>query len=206
MATINVPNIFGPVNDYVEDFVNNFSSQWGILNSEGISFTGFGASLIGAVQSMYSLNYNKQMAVADFPVEQGGFASYNKVEMPANPIIVLNFMGNVSDREQFINAIDVATKSTDLYTIITPEITYVNYTIEKYNYSRSAARGKTLISIQLYLKEIRQVSQQNPNNSGGAINGSNNPTNSGSQSNGQVQSSAASSQDTNNFNNQAVGG
>ena len=66
--------------------------------------------------------------------------------------------GSESDRTYFLNAIDAATKSTDLYSVVTPEVTYINYTISKYNYSRRAAKGATLLMVEIHLVEIRQVS------------------------------------------------
>jgi len=49
-------------------------------------------------------------------------------------------------------------KSVDFYSVVTPEITYINYSIEYYNYQRRNDRGATLLVIELGLKEIREVS------------------------------------------------
>lgn len=112
---------------------------------------------IGSMLSTYSLDYVKETKISDFPVEKGKFAAYNKVEMPANPKVRINFQGSEKDRAAFINQIDKACKSTDLYSVVTPEVTYIDYSIETYNYSRSAANGVNLYTIDLSLKEIRQV-------------------------------------------------
>jgi hypothetical protein len=150
--------------------------RWGIFDSDGaqlgLNITGSTTTLqsIGntlldqltgnsmPVLSTVGFDFLKEMKVSDFPVEQGGFASYNKVEMPANPTVTLAFAGSESDRTAFLAAIDAATKSTNLYNVVTPEVNYINYTIERYRYSRRAYKGATLLLVDVTLKEIRQVS------------------------------------------------
>ena len=119
-----------------------------------------GALGLTTTTSTNSIEYDKAMRVSDFPVERGGFASYNKIEMPATPVVSLCYDGNESARTSLLNAIDKAVKSTDLYSVVTPEVTYIGYTIERYNYQRRAERGTTLLIVELFLKEVRQVSAQ----------------------------------------------
>lgn len=146
-------------------------TRWGIFDSAGnplgdtSKFTGLtnsalSAAGLGSTLSTGSVDYSKEMKVSDFPVEKGSFASYNKVETPATPALVLCFSGSENDRRNFLDAIDKATKSTNFYSVVTPEVTYVNYSIESYDYSRRAERGATLLMVQLRLKEIREVSAQ----------------------------------------------
>lgn len=144
-------------------------NRWGVYDSKGKAlgdpsqFTGLTGGAIqalglGDTYSTNSIDFSKETRVSDYPLERGGFAQYNKVEMPANPLVVLCLDSNESGRRQFLEAIDKATLSTDLYSVVTPEVTYINYTIERYNYSRRSERGATLLTVELTLKEIRQVS------------------------------------------------
>jgi hypothetical protein len=110
-----------------------------------------------AVLSTFGFDYMKEMVVSDFPVEGGSFASYNKVEKPGNPVVTLALAGSVSDRTTFLNAIDAATKSINAYSVVTPEITYSNYTLERYRYQRRAERGATLLMVEVSLKQVRGV-------------------------------------------------
>jgi hypothetical protein len=105
-----------------------------------------------------SVDYAKETRVSDFPLERGGFAAYNKVELPATPIVTLRYTGNENNRKEFLAQIEAACKSTELYNVVTPEVTYLNYSIERFDYERRAARGTTLLEVWIYLKEIRQVS------------------------------------------------
>lgn len=140
-------------------------TQWGIFDSKGNQLGASGdengiiqSIIVGSVLSTNAFEFVKETRISDFPVEQGGFANYNKVEMPANPVVTLALAGSEIDRTSFLNEIAAACVSTELYSVVTPEVTYVNYSIERYNYVRRAERGATLLLVEISLKEIRQVS------------------------------------------------
>jgi hypothetical protein len=148
------------------------SPQWGIFPSvtTSSSFAGttsttnvlgnaLGASSDStAVLSTYDVTYIKEMRISDFPIERGGFASYNKVEMPGNPKVTLILNGTEDDRAAFLTAVDAACKSTQLYSVVTPEATYMNVSLETYTYPRTAIKGANLLIVEISLKEIRPVS------------------------------------------------
>lgn len=138
------------------------SSQWGIFNSAGESLGNPDNFLnvigIGSTLSTGGVDYSKETRVSDFPIERGSFASYNKVEMPATPKVTLCFGGSESDRRAFLEAVDAACKSTELYSVVTPEVTYIDYSLEKYDYQRRSNKGATMLMVEITLKEIRQVS------------------------------------------------
>lgn len=144
-------------------------TRWGIYDSKGkalgdpSTIGGVAGALmdsagLGSMLSTVAVDYSKETKVSDFPVERGSFASYNKVEAPSNPVVTLTVAGGESARRTFLEAIDKASKSTDLYSVVTPEKTYINYNVERYNYQRRNSRGTTLIIVEIALKEIRQVS------------------------------------------------
>ena len=186
MAVINFPNFLGPAVNAFEEFVTNFSAQWGIFDENGNSFTGLGQSFIGAIQSVETLGYNKSTMVSDFPVENGGFASYNKVEMPGLIAVTLSITGGSSDRTQFITEIERAINETSLFTVTTPEIQYLDYTIERYNYIRTSRKNVTMLSVELFMKQIRQVSVFTTANGNNIVNPTN-PSSSSVREGGQVQ-------------------
>ena len=144
--------------------------QWGIYDSNGKPLTDTGLSgASGVVLSAMGLqpilstvgvDYSKEVRISDFPIEQGSFASYNKVELPAEPLVTMSYDGSIEKRTAFLNALDTATKSTGLYSVVTPEVKYINYSISRYSYSRYANKGLTLIIVNIWLKEIRQVTPQ----------------------------------------------
>ena len=146
-------------------------TQWGIFDSQGnqLGILANGNSLFQSltvlvvgggppVLSNNATEFSKETKISDFPVEEGSFANYNKVEMPANPTVTLALTGSEPDRTAFLNLINAACTSTELYSVVTPEVTYYNYSVERYNYVRRAERGATLLLVEISLKEIREVS------------------------------------------------
>jgi hypothetical protein len=145
-------------------------TEWGIFDAAGNQLgadpqnLGLGAALLtgitgaGPVLSTFDFDYVKETRISSYPLEAGSFANFNKVEMPANPVVTLALAGNEDDRAAFLNAIDAACKSTDLYMVVTPEVVYLNYSLERYRYARKAARGATLIVVDISLEEVREVS------------------------------------------------
>lgn len=141
-----------------------FQSQtrWGIFDESGapIFNTATFDLLSSNSLSTYGVDYSKETKVSDFPIEGGSFASFNKVETSAAPVVTLIFSGSESDRASFINTIDAACKSQNLYSIATPEVTYINYSIARYGYQRRNDHGANIYIVEIGLMEIREVSAQ----------------------------------------------
>lgn len=146
-------------------------AKWGIYDAEGnaladpASITGFAGGLldsfgIGPMQSTVSVDYSRETRIADFPVEGGLIASYNKVLAPCVANVTLAVSGDQSARARFLTAIDIATITRDLYDVITPEKTFIGYAIEKYDYQRRAENGIGCIAVNLTLRQVRQVAAQ----------------------------------------------
>lgn len=141
-------------------------TKWGIYDQNGIPIGGTSSSLWSGVASIFGgpilstnhVEYRKETKVSDFPTEGGRFATYNKVELPSQPMVALAMSGSESQRSQFLTAIDTAVKTTDLYSVVTPDATYINHTLERYNYSRRTQRGANMLVVEIFLKEARDVS------------------------------------------------
>ena len=148
--------------------------QWGIFDSDGnqvgiapnsqSALQAIGSTLLsqltGSSQPSLStgdMEYVREGRISDFQIEQGSFASYNKVQMPANPTVTLILQGSANDRTYLLDALEAACISTDLYSVVTPEYVYVNYSVERFSYQRRPQRGVTLLVVEVVLKEIRPV-------------------------------------------------
>ena len=169
--------------------------QWGIFDAQGNQLginSNTTPSILSVLEgssvptlSTYGFDFVKEMVVSGFPTEGGGFANYNKVEQPATPVVTLILDGSSGYRTNFLNAIDAACKSTNLYSVVTPEVTYVGYTMERYTYARRAQRGASLIIVDISMKESRSVmatfttsivAPQNPTSTPQVNNGMTQPT------------------------------
>jgi len=101
--------------------------------------------------------------VVSAPIEEGSFASYNKVESPLEIKVTLGLSGSTSDLQ---NALDSLTKyagSTDLVNLVTPTAEYESLNLERFDYSLKREIGRGALYVSLSLKEIKQVQSEYTN-------------------------------------------
>lgn len=122
--------------------------RWGIFDSAGAP--------IASYDSVYSVHYDNDSKISDYPVEQGGFSSYNKVETPFDAVVALNCGGNDARRSAFQVAIEAARKSLQLYSVLTPEFTYLSCNITGIGFSRECTDGAYIVKAILRVREVRQ--------------------------------------------------
>lgn len=123
--------------------------QWGIFDEDGQPvITG---------DSVLSFEYAKDSKVADFPIENGGFESYNKVETPADCKIVFAIGGTTAQRSDFLQYMRDAITSLDLFFCVTPDISYGDMNIIHYDYRRTVESGVQLMAVDIWLREIREA-------------------------------------------------
>lgn len=138
---------------------------WGILDPAGNPIY---APAEGGTLSVLSFGFERSMNVSDFPVEAvanstngSGFASYNKVYQPANPILTMALSGTESEKTAFLAAVDLACQTTQLYNVATPDAIYSApggaYTVSQYRYRRSAVQGATMLMVEISLVQVFQV-------------------------------------------------
>lgn len=116
--------------------------------------------LIAQADSVIDFAYRNEWRVSSFPVQRGSFANYNKVNNPYEVMIRMTKGGSKDDRTKFLEAIDTAAGSLDLYDVVTPEKTYTNANITRYDYRREARNGAYMLIVDIGLIEVRQVTAQ----------------------------------------------
>lgn len=102
------------------------------------------------------LDYRKDFRVPDYPIEEGGFATYNKVATPFENRVVLAKSGTLDERSDLLQVLEDMVASLNLYTIVTPEFTYVDVNLIGLSIYR-APRNVQMLSIELTFTEIRIV-------------------------------------------------
>lgn len=105
--------------------------------------------------SVLSLDYKKEYNLADYPMENGAFQTYNKVATPYDVKITMTKGGTIADRETFLQKAEDIVASLDLYDVVTPEHKYLNANIARYDYRRTSTNGVTLLTVDFWLSEIR---------------------------------------------------
>lgn len=114
--------------------------------------------------SFRTFNFKNEWSVTDAPTEDGGFASYNKVNNPYELTVRLTKSGSRRDRTEFLEKLDAIARSLDLYKLVTPERTYLSLNVIRYEIRRDEARGAYwLAEVDVYFREIRSVTSEYTN-------------------------------------------
>lgn len=122
---------------------------WGIYDTAG--------ALALDPDSIAAFEIMREFRVPDFPVEAGGFASYNKVATPAEIRVTVTKGGSDADRLAFLDTVKALVESLDLFDIVTPDSTFSKRNITRYDYRRTSDRGATLLTVELTATEIREA-------------------------------------------------
>ena len=122
-------------------------TRWGVFTAAGVP--------IALADSVLSVEYSREFRISNYPVEQGGFASYDKVATPFEPRVVLAKGGTDDDRATFLKALDAACGSTDLYDVVTPDTIYHNANLIRVDFKRTRESGVGLLTVDLHLMEVR---------------------------------------------------
>jgi hypothetical protein len=120
--------------------------QWGV-------FLG-GAPVITA-DTVTTFGYQQDWAVSDYPIEGGGFESYDKVNVPFRTEVQFTSGGSLANREALLASIAAIADTLTLYDVVTPEAVYSSVNVEHYNYRRTSSNGLGLMVVTVGLLEIR---------------------------------------------------
>lgn len=124
--------------------------------------------------------YKQYYETSDYPVQDGSFASYNKVATPFETVVRMAKSGaglqNVltsnplasggggsaqQARARFLAQLDSIIGTLILYEIRTPEKTYQNCNVLGYEIVRDGVEGAFFLTeVDLYFREIRQATAQ----------------------------------------------
>lgn len=111
--------------------------------------------------SVLDFGYRNEVDIPDFPIQDGSFANYNRVNLPYEASVRLSKGGSEEDRRNFLNQIDTLMTSLKLYRIITPEKVYFNVNPVRFELIRRGAGGAYFLTeVDLFFREIRTVTPQ----------------------------------------------
>lgn len=145
------PGFVGAVVDLViQDALSilglGFEQEWGLF------LDGFPAV---TAESVVSFEFKKGYSIADYPVEEGSFESYNKVQRPFDVRLRFSTGGTTADRQDLLESIDAICDSLDLFDAVTPESTYESLNPISYSYRRSAGSGLGLLIVDVFCEQVR---------------------------------------------------
>lgn len=136
--------------DFIQRKLGTYVNDWRIL-----PMSSGGGTL--SFDSMLSVDIKAENQVVQEAVEQGSFASYNKLASPTEIRVKLAKSGYDYDKQAFLKTLDKYCEGTDLLKLVTPSASYSGYNLESYAYMRDDTSGAQLLTVELVLKEVRQV-------------------------------------------------
>lgn len=122
--------------------------QWGIFDNDVHHPVLVGDAVVAQSPSA-------EAHVPDYPIENGGFQSYNKVQLPKEVVLSIAKGGTIAERQAFVKAIDDLRTSLTLYSVIAPDTTLRNMNVVGARWDRTAREGAQLIVADIRLREIR---------------------------------------------------
>ncbi|MDE2434741.1 MAG: hypothetical protein KGM49_00640 [Sphingomonadales bacterium] len=126
----------------------NRGNKWGIYTA--------GGKLALEADTIVAVGFDGEYRIADFPIEEGGFESYDKVALPFETRVVMTKGGDRAARQEFLTALDDLRSDLKLYNVVTPERTYLNVNVARVSLDRTREQGAGLVTIEVRLREIRQ--------------------------------------------------
>lgn len=157
LSAISSGNIFSIIN-------STLSPGYGIYLKSG-------ASALNPT-SFLGIEYGADASVVSAPIEQGSYSSFNKVKRP--PVIRVlftlegwtGFSGTIpnltnfslTSRSDMLAALDEMVATADVYDIETPDTTYEDYDLARYNY-RTSDRDVTLLTVEAIFQSVLQSAE-----------------------------------------------
>lgn len=124
--------------------------KWGVYNAAGAE--------VLSPSSYTAFEISHDWKIADFPIEQGGFASYDKVRVPPHVKLECVLSGSATARQSFLNRLfAIADDTSTLYSIQIPEDVITPYSVEHFDWARTHSRGVTMITASLHFIYINLV-------------------------------------------------
>lgn len=132
----------------IEDLlIGDAAAQWGIFDKNG--------QRVATSAHVTSLGTIQESRITSVPMEQGAFASVNKVSMPSMVRVMMICDGDQATRGAFLEAVQAAAASTDLFTLSTPECTYKNMNITHMERDIRQGISPYMLRLMIGAEEVR---------------------------------------------------
>lgn len=138
---------------------------WGVFDSSG--------NIAITPESMGAFGMRSEWRISDYPVQDGTFASYDKVTVPREIMLRMMIGKTLQDRVAFELACETVAASYDTFTIITPEKSYLNMNCLRHEVNRVETKGAYFIEAEMFFRQINPVNAQYSDSTAAAANTTN---------------------------------
>ena len=134
-------------------FTQEWEELWGIFDNDFLSWLDF--------DTIEEVGMRASSTIARFPVQFGGFATYNKAHNPDEFGVIVSKGGLTQDgRQEFIKQLYDLKHSLDLVNLVTPDRVYYNVNMFDFDFRATAQAGSHIVTAQLKFMEVREVKAQ----------------------------------------------
>lgn len=126
--------------------------QWGIYDED--------LNKVVDPDSIWNFDYRSEARISSYPVQNGEFNSYNKVDVPFETSVHMVKGSTLEERATFLNDCQNIKESLDLFTIATPERSYLGCNVTRFMVTRRETRGAFFVEVELFFEQIQEISAQ----------------------------------------------
>lgn len=141
------------VNDKVKKLkkkANNFiTGQWTIRTHEG-------KRDICDFDTILGYDFKSSSELPSYPIQQGSFENYNKIQNPNKANITLAISGNKSQIRENLLKLEFFNESVDLVDLILPFKAFIGYNLCNLSHSLHEGEAMSMLVVNFDLVEIRQ--------------------------------------------------
>lgn len=102
---------------------------------------------------------NNASNIANYRLEKGAFATYNKVITPFEIRAVIVRQGGIDEINACLNSLESISNDLNLYDVVTKDIVYSRCNLERYSYRKESENGVNVLYAELIFKEIMNTAE-----------------------------------------------
>lgn len=133
--------------DLVSSYGAGLSPMWGIFNSAGAP--------VVIADTVRGVDFTREWAIATYPIEGGGFQSYDKVDTPFRTVVSFTSGGSEENRTALLASIDAIAGDLKFYDVVTPERVYTSVNVQRIGWRRHDGRDSGMLTVDVALLEVR---------------------------------------------------
>lgn len=113
--------------------------------------------------SVISVDVLNEGQALSYPIEEGSFMSYNKVQSPLDIQVTLAKMGLPFEFADILKTLDKYQAEALKLMVVTPSAFFDSMTLESYAHRHDQRRNSNMLTVDLHLIEVKEVQSQTTN-------------------------------------------
>lgn len=150
-----LPRAIGAIFDTVIGVLVDAAGLGGLFAQQIWGLFGIGGDPVIIADTISDVEFRRDRRISTAQQEEGAFVSYNKVSDPFQARIGFVQAGTIDDRNNFLNQIENAETSLDLFDLVMPEIVYPSVNVIHHDFRRTSKRGMSMLMVDVWVEEVR---------------------------------------------------